>query len=238
MLDEINTKAESSIKLIDNAQTLYKKIVNWNNFKKLISLVIIASNSYYFVGTSFIGLIDINNLSDAENMRVLIKIIFIGISYYFTSGLIKFLLRLLFHSHIQTKIIEGKKNMSKRDKVEITNDFSKPIYIIFVKTGYLNSILNEEFDETDKFNAKEKEEFIDEQLIEIYSWITLSILSLITITVVYGYYKFYIILLISFFLMVQLFHGIGVLFLITHIDLVERFRIKLKREKNREYGER
>lgn len=233
MLEKLNNDIGNSIKLVDN----FKNFINWKKFKSLIHLILVGSLSIYFVGTSFINVISKGDLSNVKNVNTLIQVVLVGGIYFAAIEVVKYGLRFLFHSYIQTRIIKGKKNLSKRDKVEITNFVKKPIYIFLVKTGYINSILHEEFDESDKFTPKERDEFIDEQLEEVYSWLSLAILSFVTIVVINGYYNVYVILLISIFIIIQILHGIVILVFITHIDLFERLRIKLKREKNKEHGE-
>lgn len=233
MLEKLNNDIGNSIKLVDN----FKKLVNWNTFKILAHFILVGSLSVYFVGTSFINVISEGDLSNVKNVNTLIQVVLVGVVYSAVTKVVDYGLRFLFHSYLQTKIIKGKKSLSKRDKVDITNMAIKPIYIFLVKTGYINSILHEEFDESDKFTPKERDEFIDEQLNEVYSWLSLVILSFVTIVVINGYYNVYVILLISIFLIIQILHGIGILVFITHIDLFERLRIKLRREKDKEYGE-
>lgn len=223
------TNVSNAISVGNKFSFQIRKIFSLRNFKSA------ARSSLILIGIGYIfsvsEILSINKLlsNPEERSILLVKVIGLGLLIYFMFYVvIKFFLRLLFHSRLRNKVRENRDEFNaqinfqnKRDFVVNVRNVGELIYNYFIKFGLINS---GELSTPLVLNNEQKEEVFNDILNDVYSWILLIFHTAVTVFIVWNYYSLWFIILISLALIFMLIVATTIVYVLMHLETLEYFR--------------
>ena len=215
---------------LNNIQDSFKKIVSVTYFRRLISFSLTITWTFYF-GSMDYSMFEYSNFKNLLENFTILKFIAISlfVSFLFYKGP-KFFLRLLFHGYVKDKFLKIRQSLLAEGRMSYLKSmhFAYGVFNFIFKDYVcrLGFLSKKDLEEELEITESDKEEFLNEALCDCYQWICINIHFILTLTIVWNYLNFWVLLSLVLILIYTFLLPIGIIVIAMNLDLFNRFRRK------------